>query len=137
LAAEIPRAGGTHGRGTGEARLQALQCIKRAAKHDWRAAVAWLRLSFPTDYRRTSNTSVEVNTAVQAQGIVLTEEQRQALIALRERILEEAAAKLATQFRRCRGNEEFRAQSWNSDVGGDFEQRFGSLRIRHDYRIVA
>ena len=75
-----------------KARLQALQRIKRAAKHDWRAAVAWLRLSFPTDYRRTSNTSVEVNTAVQAQGIVLTEEQRQSIIALREQILKDAAA---------------------------------------------
>jgi hypothetical protein len=74
-------------------RLQALQRIKRAAKHDWRAAVAWLRLSFPADYRRTSNTSVEVNTAVQAQGIAFTEEQRQSVFALRERILKEAAAK--------------------------------------------
>jgi hypothetical protein len=75
-----------------KARQQALQRIKRAADDDWRAAAEWLQLSFPADYRRTSNTSVEVNTAVQAQGIVFTEEQRQALIALRERILEEAAA---------------------------------------------
>jgi hypothetical protein len=75
------------------ARQQALQRIKRAAEDDWRAAVAWLQLTFPADYKRTSSTSVEVNTAVQAQGIVFTEEQRQALIALRERILKEAAAK--------------------------------------------
>ena len=74
-----------------KARPQALQRIKRAAKHDWRAAVAWLRLSFSTDYRRTSDTSVEVNTAVQAQGIVLTEE-RHSIIALREQILKEVAA---------------------------------------------
>ena len=54
------------------------EAIKRAAKDDWRAAVAWLRLTFPADYRRASNTSVEVNTAVQAQSIVFTEKQRQA-----------------------------------------------------------
>jgi hypothetical protein len=45
-----------------------------------------------TDYRRMSNTNVEVNTAVQAQGIVLTEEQRQSIVALREQILKEVAA---------------------------------------------
>jgi len=48
--------------------------------------------SFPADYRRANSTSVEVNTAVQTQtAVVCTEEQRQALIAQRERILKAAA----------------------------------------------
>ena len=69
-----------------------LQLIKRAAEDDWRAAAEWLRLTFPADYRRGSNASVEVNTAVQT-GVVITEEQRMALIAQRERILKATAAK--------------------------------------------
>src|SRR6266567_1422572 len=68
------------------ARRKMLQRIKRAAKDDWRAAAAWLQLTFPADYKRTSNTSVEVNTAVQT-AVVCTEERRQQLIAQRERIL--------------------------------------------------
>ena len=40
---------------------------------------------------RGSNTSVEVNTAVQT-GIVISQEKRMALIAQRERILKAAAA---------------------------------------------
>ena len=48
-----------------KARLKMLQRIKRAAEDDWRAAAEFLRLSFPADYRRGSNISVEVNTAVQ------------------------------------------------------------------------
>jgi hypothetical protein len=73
-----------------KARLKMLQHIKRAAEDDWRAAAEFLRLSFPADYRRASNTSVEVNTAVQT-GVVITEEHRMALIAQRERILKAAA----------------------------------------------
>ena len=75
-----------------KARLKMLQRIKRAAEDDWRAAAEWLRLTFPADYRMGSNTSVEVNTAVQT-GVVITEEKRQALIAQRERILKATAAK--------------------------------------------
>jgi hypothetical protein len=75
-----------------KARQQALQRIKRAAKDDWRAAVAWLRLTFPDDYRRLSNTSVEVNTAVQT-AVVFTEEERMRLIAQRERSLAEERAR--------------------------------------------
>jgi hypothetical protein len=33
------------------------QRIKRAADDDWRAAAEWLRLTFPADYRRASNTT--------------------------------------------------------------------------------
>jgi len=75
-----------------KARLKMLQRIKRAAEDDWRAAAEWLRLTFPADYRMGSNTSVEVNTAVQT-GVVITEEKRMALIAQRERILKATAAK--------------------------------------------
>jgi hypothetical protein len=62
------------------ARQKMLQRIKRAADDDWRAAKAWLELTFPADYRRARNTSVEVNTAVQT-ALVCTEEQRMRLIA--------------------------------------------------------
>jgi hypothetical protein len=53
-----------------------LQRIKQAAKDDSRAAAEWLRLTFPNDYRKPSNTSVEVNTAVQ-MAVVCSEERRQ------------------------------------------------------------
>jgi hypothetical protein len=72
------------------ARRKMLQRIKRAAEDDWRAAVAWLQLTFPADYKRTSNTSVEVNTAVQT-AVVCDEAMRAKLIAQRERILKAAA----------------------------------------------
>jgi hypothetical protein len=78
-----------------KARQQALQRIKRVAKDDWRAAVAWLRLAFPADYRRASNNSVEVNAQVQT-AVVWDEKTRMEVIALRERILEEAAAQEAS-----------------------------------------
>jgi hypothetical protein len=69
-----------------------LQRIKRAADDDWRTAAEMLRLTFPADYRRASSTSVEVNTAVETQtAIVCTEEERQELIAQRERILKAGA----------------------------------------------
>jgi hypothetical protein len=69
------------------ARQKMLQRIKRASEDDWRAAAEWLRLTFPADYRRrASNTSVEVNTAVQT-GAVCTEEQRMKLIAVRQELL--------------------------------------------------
>ena len=54
-----------------------LQRIKQAAKDDWRAAAEWLRLTFPNDYRKQSNTNVEVTTAVQ---MVCSEKHRQELI---------------------------------------------------------
>src|SRR5262249_35581595 len=74
-----------------KARQKMLQRIKRASKDDWRAAAEWLRLTFPADYRRrASNASVEVNTAVQT-AVVCTEEHRQRLIEMREKLLAEAA----------------------------------------------
>ena len=68
------------------ARLKMLQRIKRASENDWRAAAEWLRLTFPADYRRASNTNLQVNSAVQT-GVVITEERRRELIAQRQRIL--------------------------------------------------
>jgi hypothetical protein len=68
------------------ARQKMLQRIKRAAADDWRAAAEWLRLTFPNDYRKPCNTSVEVNTAVQT-AVVCSEERRQELVTQRERIL--------------------------------------------------
>jgi hypothetical protein len=64
-----------------KARQKMLQRIKRAAENDWRAAAEWLRLTFPADYRRASNTSVEVNTAVQTQAVVCDEAMRAKLVA--------------------------------------------------------
>jgi len=66
------------------ARQKMLQRIKQAAKDDWRAAAEWLRLTFPNDYRKQSNTNVEVTTAVQT---VCSEKHRQELIEQRERLL--------------------------------------------------
>jgi hypothetical protein len=40
------------------ARLKMLQRIKRASENDWRAAAERLKLTFPADYRRGSNTNV-------------------------------------------------------------------------------
>ncbi len=53
---------------------------------DWQALDAFLRMSFQADYRRASNTSVEVNQTVQT-AVVCDEETRMKLIAQRERIL--------------------------------------------------
>jgi hypothetical protein len=72
------------------ARQKMLQRIKRASEDDWRAAAEWLRLTFPADYRRASNASVEVNTAVQT-AVVCDEATRARLIAQRERILKGGA----------------------------------------------
>jgi hypothetical protein len=68
-----------------KARLKMLPRIKRAAEDDWRVAAEFLRLSFPEDYRRARNTSIEVNTAVQTSGVVITPEQRDKLIVERKR----------------------------------------------------
>jgi len=56
---------------------------------DWRALEAFLRVSFPTDYRKT-DAQVNVTataSAQQATAVVCTEEQRKRLIALREKLL--------------------------------------------------
>jgi len=71
-----------------QARQKALAGIKAAGEAgDWQALEAFLRMSFQADYRRASNASVEVNTALQTQAVVCTEEQRMRLIEQRNRIL--------------------------------------------------
>ncbi len=64
------------------ARQKALAGIKQAGEAgDWRALEAFLRMSFPADYRRDASISVTA-TAVAAQQQVVSEEQRQRLIKL-------------------------------------------------------
>ena len=72
-----------------QARQKALAGIKTAGEAgDWRAWAEYLRLSFPADYRRDASINVTATAnAQQAAGVVCTEEQRQRLIALRERLL--------------------------------------------------
>jgi hypothetical protein len=68
-----------------QARQKALACIKAAGEAgDWRAAEAFLRLSFHQDYRRDSNINVTAQTCVQ---LVCDEETRQRIMALRAKIL--------------------------------------------------
>ena len=69
------------------ARRKALAGIRAAGEAgDWRALEAFLRLSFPSDYRK-ADTQVNVTATAQQGQVVCTEEQRQRLIALRERLL--------------------------------------------------
>ena len=67
-----------------QARQNALATIKAAGAQDWRAAEAFLKLSFQKDYRAGHNTNVQVNTGTQ---LICDEETRQRLIALRREIL--------------------------------------------------
>ena len=72
------------------ARRKALAGIRAAGEAgDWRALEAFLRLSFPADYRQAGSTKVEVTATAQQAAVVCTEEQRQRLIALCERLLAE------------------------------------------------
>ena len=67
------------------ARQKALAGIKAAGEAgDWRALEAFLRLSFP-EYRQPS-TKVEVNATAQA-GVVVNDEEREKLIAMRNKAL--------------------------------------------------
>src|SRR5262245_24183458 len=69
------------------ARRKALAGIRAAGEAgDWRALEAFLRLSFPADYRK-ADTQVNVTATAQQGQVVCTEEQRQRLIALREKLL--------------------------------------------------
>src|SRR6516225_6380666 len=72
-----------------QARQKALAGIRAAGEAgDWRALEAFLRMSFPADYRRAASINVTATAnAQQAAGVVCTEEQRQRLIALREKLL--------------------------------------------------
>jgi hypothetical protein len=65
-----------------------LAAIKAAGEKDWRAHEAFLKLSFQSDYRKPdTHVGVEVNASAGHAEIVCTEEQRQRLIALREKLL--------------------------------------------------
>ena len=76
-----------------EARQKALEGIKAAGQKDWRALAEWLKLTFP-EHRQSSNINVSATAhAQQATGVVITEEQRQRLIALRERLLAEGGGR--------------------------------------------
>jgi hypothetical protein len=70
------------------ARRKALAGIKAAGEAgDWRAWESFLRMSFAADYRKESNTSVEVNQTVQ-QAVVCNEKRRAELIEQRRRLFE-------------------------------------------------
>jgi len=75
-----------------QARQKALAGIKAAGEAgDWRAWEAFLRMSFPADYRKAdAQVSVTAkSTAQQAAAVVVTEEVLQRLIKQREQILAE------------------------------------------------
>src|SRR5215471_21806321 len=64
-----------------QARQKALAGIKAAGEAgDWRALEAFLRLSFPGDYRRDANINVTATANTQQAAVVCTEEQRKRLI---------------------------------------------------------
>jgi hypothetical protein len=57
------------------ARLKALQAIKAAGERDWRAWDAWLKLSYPADYRGT-RAKIEVSAFASAIPVITVEDQR-------------------------------------------------------------
>ena len=70
------------------ARLKALQAIKAAGERDWRAWDAWLKLSYPADYRGT-RAKIEVSAFASANMLVITEEQQRAIQERRQQLLKE------------------------------------------------
>ena len=65
-----------------QARQKALAGIKAAGEAgDWRALEAFLRMSFPADYRRDASVNVNASAAVQQADIVCDEAMRLRLIA--------------------------------------------------------
>jgi hypothetical protein len=71
------------------ARQKALAGIRAAGEAgDWRALVAFLRMSFPADYRGDGSINVNATATAQAAApaLVCTEEQRQELIARLNRL---------------------------------------------------
>jgi hypothetical protein len=75
-----------------EARQKALEGIKAAGQKDWRALAEWLKLTFP-EHRQGNNINVSATAGVQqATEVVVTEEQRRRLIALREKLLNAPSA---------------------------------------------
>jgi hypothetical protein len=83
-----------------QARQNALAKIKEAAENDWRAAEAFLRLSFFPNYNQGHNINVNA-TATAQTAVVVTEEQRRSLIELRERVLAQSAPKKGEQQQGC------------------------------------
>jgi len=70
------------------ARLKALQAIKAAGERDWRAWDAWLKLTYPADYRGT-RAKIEVSAFASANMLVITEEQQRALQERRQQLLKD------------------------------------------------
>jgi hypothetical protein len=54
------------------------------------ALKATLRMSFPADYRRDASINITATASAQQAAVVVTEERRQRLIALRKRLLSES-----------------------------------------------
>ena len=68
-----------------QARQKALAGIKAAGEAgDWRAWEAFLRMSFPADYRRDTSVNVNASATAQQAGIVRDEAMRAADCAARE-----------------------------------------------------
>jgi hypothetical protein len=84
-----------------QARQKALARIKAAGEAgDWRASEAFLRMSFPADYRRDASVNVNAIATAQQAGIVCDEATRERLIALREKLtLAERGAKQLEEAR--------------------------------------
>ena len=70
------------------ARLKALQAIKAAGERDWRAWDAWLKLTYPADYRGT-RAKIEVSAFASSNMLVITEEQQRAIQERRQQLLKE------------------------------------------------
>jgi len=70
------------------ARLKALQAIKAAGERDWRAWDAWLKLTYPADYRGT-RAKIEVSAFASANMLVITEEQQRAIQERRQQLLKD------------------------------------------------
>jgi hypothetical protein len=68
------------------ARLKALQAIKAAGERDWRAWDAWLKLTYPADYRGT-RAKIEVSAFASANMLVISVEQQRAIQEQRQRLL--------------------------------------------------
>jgi hypothetical protein len=70
------------------ARQNALAGIKKAGEAgDWRALEAFLRMSYPADYRRDTNINVAASATAQQATQIITEEQRLRIIKEREQLL--------------------------------------------------
>ena len=66
---------------------KALARIKAAGEAgDWRTSEAFLRMSFPADYRRDASVNVNAIATAQQAGVICDEEMRARLIAPREQV---------------------------------------------------